>query len=147
MNIVFKPGTPADASPPRPATVPIINGKGVKRRKGTVYQRAHLAADCVYGAALLHPSIEQACLLFAVPRRLLAKHLKARNRNGGVRTRNVKAGGIDSRKSETLAEHIARSSSVERIEAARAIGLGVIWDTMISPACDEDRASAHNQAA
>jgi hypothetical protein len=77
-------------------------------------------------------------LLFGVPRRLLAKHLRARNGNGG---------SADSRKRETLAEHIARSSSVERIEAARAIGLGVIWDTMISPACDEDRASAHNQVA
>jgi hypothetical protein len=138
MNVVFKPGTPADASPPRPATTRIINGKGLKHRRGTVYQRTRLAADCVYGAALLRPSIEQACLLFAVPRRLLVRYLRARNGNGG---------SADLRKRETLAEHIARSSSVERIEAARAIGIDVVWDEMIAPIVSEDRASAHNQAA
>jgi hypothetical protein len=135
MNMVFSPGTPADASPPRPATtpVPIINGRGIKHRHATVYQRAHLAAACVTGAALLRPSAEQASRVFAVPRRLLAKHLRARNRNGG---------GNGSRKSESLAEHIARSSAAERVEAARVYGIERVWDEMISPLVAADRVVA-----
>jgi len=34
---------------------------------------------------------------------------------------------------ETLAELIKRSSLAERIEAARELGVDVIWDTMVSP--------------
>jgi hypothetical protein len=40
---------------------------------------------------------------------------------------------------ESLAEHFARCTEAERTEAARAIGIDVVWDTMISPVVSEDR--------
>jgi hypothetical protein len=33
----------------------------------------------------------------------------------------------------SLAEHLARSSPAERIEAARALGVDAVWDTMVLP--------------
>jgi hypothetical protein len=42
---------------------------------------------------------------------------------------------------ETLAEHIRRSSPTERLAAARSIGPAELWDSMISPVVEEDRAS------
>src|SRR5215469_16320477 len=41
---------------------------------------------------------------------------------------------------ESLAEHIARSTPRELIEAARIVGLDVVWDGMISPVLDAERA-------
>jgi hypothetical protein len=49
---------------------------------------------------------------------------------------------IPRRHRETLAEHIARSSPAERMRAGREIGIDVIWDTMISPIIDAERATA-----
>jgi hypothetical protein len=43
-------------------------------------------------------------------------------------------------KAESLADHIARSSPTERIEAARTVGVDVIWDSMIAPVIATDRA-------
>ena len=37
-----------------------------------------------------------------------------------------------------LAEHLQRATPAERLEAARAIGIDVIWDEMISPAIGAD---------
>jgi hypothetical protein len=45
------------------------------------------------------------------------------------------------RKPPSLAEHLANSSPAERIEAARALGVDVVWDTMIVPIVAEDRPS------
>jgi hypothetical protein len=117
---------------PEPKTV---NGRGLKRRRLSRYQRAHWAADCVTGTVSLRPSIEQACLLFDVPRALVRKYLKARNGHNG-KHRNGYA--------ETLADHITRCSPAERLEAGRKVGVGVIWDTMIIPALVEERAASEN---
>lgn len=40
---------------------------------------------------------------------------------------------IKANNSETLAEHLARTSPTEWTEAARAVGPAVIWDRMIAP--------------
>jgi hypothetical protein len=42
---------------------------------------------------------------------------------------------------ETLAEHIARSSLAERIEAARTVGVDTVWDSMIAPVIATERAA------
>jgi hypothetical protein len=34
---------------------------------------------------------------------------------------------------ESLAEHFARSTPAEWLEAARAVGIGAVWDRMIAP--------------
>jgi hypothetical protein len=39
----------------------------------------------------------------------------------------------------SLAEHLANSSPAERIEAARALGVDVVWDTMILPIVTDER--------
>ena len=46
------------------------------------------------------------------------------------------------RNGETLAEHIARSSSAERVEAARTVGIDALWDSMILPVIAAKQASA-----
>jgi hypothetical protein len=126
-------GQPSPTSTAFPTTSKTVNGRGIKHRRLDRFQRAHWAADCVTGAVWLRPSIEQACLLFDVPRTLVRKHLKARNGNGARPQSNSHE--------ETLAEHIARSSSTERLAAARIIGPAELWDSMISPVVEEDRAS------
>ena len=41
----------------------------------------------------------------------------------------------------SLAEHLVNASPAERIEAARALGVDVVWDTMIFPIVAEEKAS------
>jgi hypothetical protein len=41
----------------------------------------------------------------------------------------------------SLIEQLKAASPAERLEAARAIGVGVIWDQMVSPICDEKPAA------
>lgn len=51
---------------------------------------------------------------------------KARRANGN-------GNGKPSSDSETLADHIARSSPAERVAAARTVGVEALWSTMIEP--------------
>jgi hypothetical protein len=44
-------------------------------------------------------------------------------------------------KTPSLAELLANSSPAERIEAARALGVDVVWDTMIMPIVADEKAS------
>jgi len=39
-----------------------------------------------------------------------------------------------------LADRLLRVSPSERVEAARVVGAQMIWETMIVPVCEEDRA-------
>jgi hypothetical protein len=103
-----------------------INGRGLRHRRLDRPERAHLAASCVTGKVQFRLSIEQAALLFDVPRALVRKHLKA-NGNGSAETRH------------TLADHLRESTPQELIEAARAIGVDRIWDQMIAPVVVEER--------
>jgi hypothetical protein len=45
------------------------------------------------------------------------------------------------RRCPSLGDLLAAASPTERLEAAREVGVGVIWDDMISPLLEEDRAS------
>jgi hypothetical protein len=42
---------------------------------------------------------------------------------------------------QTLADHLAHSSAAEKVEAAKRIGVNVIWDSMFAPVITEERAS------
>jgi hypothetical protein len=48
---------------------------------------------------------------------------------------------------ESLAEHIARSSPAERLEAGRVVGPALVWDEMICPVLSDDRAAEDNKVA
>ena len=52
-----------------------------------------------------------------------------------------KGNGRSNGHKETLAEHIARSSPTERLAAARIIGAGELWDSMIEPVVSAERAA------
>jgi hypothetical protein len=102
-----------------------ISGQYLARAHLTRKQRAELAAALVEDSVEVSPpTVKQAAMLAAVP---LVYVTKVR-RNG-----KPKRNGSSSTSTETLAEHIARSSLAERIEAARVIGIDVIWDSMIEP--------------
>jgi len=113
-------------------TVKTVTGQYIAKAHLTRRQRAKLAAEASKGAVNIYPlTAQQAALVARVPRldvtvaRRNGKHTKGRS-NGHA---------------ETLAQHIARSSSAERLAAARIIGPAELWDSMISPVVSEDRAS------
>src|SRR5262249_52050175 len=135
--------------PIAPATTPLATREAVKTVTGQFVARAGLhrqtrarwAAAASLGSAVVFPlTVKQAAALFGVP--VLAVTEARKRHSNGKRHRSGKGNGKPAGEAESLAAHIARSSPAERVEAAQAIGLGVIWDTMISPACDQDRARA-----
>jgi len=119
-------------TPQRP--VRRVSGQYLARAHLTRKQKAELAAALIDGSAeIFPPTVKQAAMLVAVP---VVEVTKAR-RNG-----KPKRDGSSNTPTETLAEHIARSSLAERIEAARAIGIDVVWDTMIAPVIATEQDSA-----
>jgi hypothetical protein len=64
-----------------------------------------------------------------------------------ARRDSKRANGQSNGRGETLAEHIARSSPAERLEAARSVGVAVIWDTMVAPACGEEQVAGYSASA
>jgi hypothetical protein len=107
----------------------------IKRR---AVERAFLAADLVCDRVrLIKPTIGQAAVLLKVNRRYVAAAAAIGDDNikRGVIVRGRRPLITPPVKSEpeTLAAHLARSTPTERLEAARKIGVGVIWDEMLSP--------------
>src|SRR5262245_39466555 len=91
-----------------------VNGRGIKHRKLDREGRVYLAAAVVSGARPFTPSFDQASLIFDVPRHLISECVKTHSE--WFRTWN-------GHREETLAEHLARSTPAELIEAARARGI------------------------
>src|SRR5262249_54001971 len=106
-----------------------ISGRSLAHTHLTRRQRAELAADLVEGRVEIRPTTKQAADLTGVPP---AEVTKARRANGNGKSRRP-----SSKATETLADHIARSSPAERIEAARTLGPSLIWDSMIDPVITE----------
>jgi len=67
----------------------------------------------------------------------LSRVYRAR-RNGNGRRGN----GNGRRATESLADHITRSTAVERVEAARKIGVDVVWNTFIEPVISAEKTAA-----
>jgi len=110
-----------------------VSGRSLAHAHLNRRQRAKLAAALVDGSAeIFPPTVKQAAMLAAVP---VVAVTQARRGNGNGRSK-LKHNG------ETLAEHIARSSPAERIEAARAVGIDTLWDSMISPVITSKQAAA-----
>ena len=118
------------STPERP--VRRVTGQYVARAHLSRNQRAELAAALVDGSVeIFPPTAKQAAMLAAVP---VVEVTRVR--------RNGKPKRSAPRITETLAEHIMRSSPAERIEAARAVGVDVVWDSMISPVIAAERTAA-----
>jgi len=110
-----------------------IRGQYLARARLSRKQRAQIAADLVDGTAVISPfTAKQAATLANVPP---VEVTKVRRANGNGKRSSPKS-------TESLAEHIRRSSLAERIEAARAVGVDAIWDSMISPVITAEQASA-----
>src|SRR5262249_48591964 len=84
-----------------------------------------------FALEIFPPTAKQAVMLVAVP---VVEVTRVR--------RNGKPKRSAPRTTETLAEHIARSSPAERIEAARTVGVDLVWDTMVAPVVATERAAA-----
>jgi hypothetical protein len=123
-------GAPYTNGSRAPASTTTLTGQYVARAHLTRKQRARLAADLSTGAAVIVPvTVKQAAMLVRVP--VLDVSQARRNGKHG----NGRSNGHE----ETLAEHIARSSPTERLAAARIIGVGELWDSMISPVVSDER--------
>jgi len=119
---------------PAPASTAIyrLTGQFVARAHLSRTQRAWLAAALANGTAEVYPlTVKQAAEIARVP----VLDITKRRRNG--KPSNGRGGHF-----ESLAEHIARSSPAERLDAGRIVGLDVVWDTMISPVLAEGQAKA-----
>src|SRR5262249_39557007 len=122
---------------PGPTSPAVITGQHLARAHRTRRQRARLAANLANGVAVIFPlTVKQAAALARVP---VLDVTEAR--------RNGKPGNGRNGHTETLAEHIARSSPAELMEAARVRGIDRIWDEMISPVLVEERSADINTTA
>jgi hypothetical protein len=109
-----------------------VSGQYVARAHLSRQQRAELAAALTDGSVEMFPlTVRQAALLARVP---VLDVTNARRANGYGH-------GKPKHNGETLAEHIARSSLAERIEAARTVGVDTVWDSMIAPVIATERAA------
>ena len=69
-----------------------ILGRGLARRKITFDDKANLAADAVTGLRPLQPSIEQASLIFQIPRHIVSERVRLRT-GGGKRRKTTNGQG------------------------------------------------------
>jgi len=111
----------------------VVSGQWLARAHLSRRQRAEIAAGLADGSLVISPpTVRQSAALAQVP---VVEVTKARRENGnGHANSNGKPDG------ETLAQHIARSSPAERVEAARAVGVDELWDTMVDPIVATGRA-------
>jgi hypothetical protein len=92
-----------------------ITGRNLAHGKRTAQQRAFVAAGLVSGRIILTPFTgTQAALVCDVNYSHIAEVLGRRP-------------------TESLAAHIARSTPIERAEAAREVGTDLIWEDMCLP--------------
>jgi hypothetical protein len=112
----------------------VVSGQFLAKNKWTPDLRARLVVRIHNGEVELGPlCLSQLCGLCKVDVTRVQR-LLATNGNG--------SGHGKRRHTETLADHLARSSATELLEAAREVGVETIWDRMISPIVSEDRAAS-----
>lgn len=112
-------------------------------------QRAHDAALWLQDRLRIKPTLKLAARTFnvSVPlvveaREYLARFGERCERNGhnnGHSKHNDHDGHTETKL--TLAEHLVSASLSERIEAARAVGVDVVWDTMVLPLVGNGKAA------
>jgi hypothetical protein len=116
----------------------MIYGRSLTHRHKTEAERVEDAVAILEGRA----SVVAPCLL-QVARQCNVSPVKLR---AALRRRNGKPSNGRNGHAETLAQHIKRSSLAERLEAACAVGIDVIWDTMISPVIVSEAADINTNA-
>jgi len=113
-----------------------VSGRRVAHFKRTTPERAFIAADLVRGRIrLAAPTVGQAALLLKV----CPAYVQAALRADADKRYSVLSGyeplirTKPKAKPETLAARLARATPAERAAAAREVGVGAIWDSMIVP--------------
>jgi len=104
-------GTPTPQEPTRHVT-----GQYLAKNRLNARDRARLAADIISGQV--------------APRNLTVRQTAQLCR---VSEPYVAAARRPLPAPESLAEHFARATPAEWLEAARSVGVGVVWDRMIAP--------------
>jgi hypothetical protein len=112
----------------------VLNGRGLRKRQLDQAQRANLAADVLLGLVTFQLSLEQAALVFHVPRYALARCVKVRRKFAAAHPEAAAGNG--------LLTALRGSTAPERLAAARAFGIDAVWDTLIVPVLREDKAAS-----
>jgi hypothetical protein len=134
-------------NPSRVPSATPISGRRVAHLKRTAVYRAFLAADLVRGQVVLRkptigqvaqllkvsPTYIQAALKSDIYKRLSVVHGCEPLIQSEPKAKPASPFAGSSRWSESLAEHLARSTAAERAAAAREVGADVVWDDMIMP--------------
>jgi hypothetical protein len=132
MSAPYSNGSPTPTSAAIPPAAPpyFVEGQYLAKNKLSADERVGLANGILDGeVGVTDLCVSQVAKLCRVS---VYRVHRARNGNGNGNGRH---------KTETLAEHILRSTTAERLEAARAIGIDAVWDDMIAPVVSEDRAT------
>ena len=109
-------------------------------------QRANDAALWLLGRLRIKPTLKLAARTFEVSvplvveaREYLARLDEQRKHNGHDGVRHTFPRLTETK--PTLAEHLVSASLSERIEAARAVGVDIVWDTMVLPLVGNGKAA------
>ena len=114
---------PATPPPPRPWPVLKITGQNLAKGRRSRQQRRYLAEHLAAGKVeLTKPTLKQAAALARVS---VAEIYRARHARKPKPT------------PPSLADQLRTASPAELCEAAKAIGIDVVWDTMIAPLVGE----------
>jgi hypothetical protein len=96
-----------------------VSGQNLAKKRRTKPQRIFLAEALAAGKAVLFkPTMEQSAALLKIRVHEIYRARQARKPKP---------------QPLTLAEHLAQSSPTERAEAARALGVDKVWDSMVAP--------------
>jgi hypothetical protein len=131
-DFIYQEDPPQQDSPARRVT-----GRNLAHAHRSTVERALAAADLHVGrAVLVAPTVLQAASLLCVCRPYVTAACRIVD-DQAARTAVLsgRVSLLDATKAGTgtLAEHFARSTPDEWLEAARVIGPAVIWDHMIAP--------------
>ena len=117
--------TSTTASAPRAWPPLKITGQSLAKGRRTKAQRISLAEALHAGKVeVTKPTLKQSAALARLPVHKIYRARQARKPKPTT---------------PSLAEHLVNSSPAERIDAARALGVDVVWDTMILPIVTDER--------
>jgi hypothetical protein len=109
-----------------PSAIPLkVTGQAIAKSHWSPRRRAFLAAKWHSGQVTIEPTVKLAAEVFGVSVLLV---------NAAIADAEYKRWlSEQDSPSESLTEHLKRSTPDEWLEAARAIGPAAIWDRMIAP--------------
>lgn len=112
-------------------TTPTITGKNIAHAQRLTVERALLGADLLLGrAVLVAPTLGQCRVLAGVCRQYIRAAAVIAD---DAEARAAVMAGSRPLLDESLAHHIKRVTRSERVDAAREVGAGFLWDEMVNP--------------